>query len=60
MNNDVASVWEMPKSCKILRNQKISRVASHVEMYYASAEEVASIACFLKLQGTISDPMFNK
>jgi hypothetical protein len=34
----------MPKSCKILRNQTISHVASHAEMYSASAVEVAIVA----------------
>lgn len=58
MNNDVASVWEMPKSCKILRNQTISHAASHAEMYFASVEEVAIVACFLQLQDTATDPMF--
>ena len=60
MNNDVASAWEIPKSCKILRYQTISHAASHAEMYSASAEEVATVACFLKLQDTAVDPMFIK
>ena len=47
MNNDVASSWEMPKSCKILRNQTISHVASHAKMYYDYVVEVDTIACFL-------------
>ena len=60
MNNDVASAWEMPKSCKIQRNQTISHAASHAEMYSASTEEVATVACFLQLQETAADPIFIK
>ena len=60
MNNDVASPWEMPKSCKIRRNQTISQAASHAQMYFASAEDVAIVACFLQLQDTAADPMFIK
>ena len=60
MNNDVAYAWEMLKSCKILHNQKISHVASNAEMYYASTEEVATVACFLQLQDTAVEPMFIK
>jgi hypothetical protein len=50
----------MPKSCKTLRNQTISHVTSHAEMYYASTEEVATVACFLQLQDTSVEPMFIK
>ena len=60
MNNDVAFAWEMPKSYKILRNQTISHATSHAEMYSASAEELATVACFLQLQDTVADPMFTK
>jgi hypothetical protein len=50
----------MPKSCKILRNQTISHVASHAEMYSSSAVEVATVACFLQFQDTVVEPMFIK
>ena len=60
MNNDVASAWEMPKTCKILRNQTISHVASHAEMYYAYVVEVPIVACFLQFQDTAVEPMFIK
>ena len=60
MNNDVASAWEIPKSYKILRNQTISHVASHTEMYYASTVEVEIVACFLQFQDIVFEPMFIK
>ena len=60
MNNEVASAGGIPKSWKTLRNQTISHAASHAEMYYASTEEMATIACFLLLQETATDPMFIK
>jgi len=60
MNNEVASAGGIPKSCKTRHNQTISHVASHAEMYYAFAEEVATVACFLQLQETAADPMFIK
>ena len=60
MNNDIAFAWEMPKSWKILHNQTISHAASHVEIYFSSAEELATVACFLQLQDTTTDPMFTK
>lgn len=60
MNNEVAFAWGMPKPYKALCNQKISHVASHVDMYSASAEEVATVAFFLQLQDTAIDPVFIK
>ena len=60
MNNEVASVGGIPKSYKTQRSQTISHAASHGEMYYASAEEVATVDCFLQLQETAADPMFIK
>ena len=60
MNNEVAYARGIPKSCKTRRNQTISHVASHAEMYSASAEEVATVACFLQLQDIAADPMFIK
>ena len=60
MNNDVAYVWGIPKSCKTIPNQTISHVASHADMYSDSTEEVATVACFLKLKYTAADPMFIK
>ena len=60
MNNEVASARGIPKYCKSWRNQTISHAASHAEMYSASAEEVAIVACFLQLQETVFDPMFIK
>jgi len=60
MNNEVASAGGIPKSCKTRRNQTISQAASHAEIYSASAEEVATVLCFLQLQETAADPMFIK
>jgi hypothetical protein len=50
----------MPKSYKILRNQTISHVASHAEMYSAYVVEVATVAFFLQFQDTAVEPMFIK
>ena len=58
MNNKVASIGGIPKSCKTQCNQTISHVASHADMYSASTEEVVVVAFFLQLQDTAVDPMF--
>ena len=60
MNNEVASARGIPKSYKTLRNQTISHATSHADMYSASTEEVATVACFLQLQDNAYDPMFIK
>ena len=60
MNNEVASAGGIPKSNKTRRNQTISHVSSHAEMYSASTEEVATVFFFLQLQETAADPMFIK
>ena len=60
MHNVVGVSWVTPRSYKILRNQTISHAASQAEMYSASAEEFATIACFLQLHDTAAEPIFIK
>lgn len=60
MNNEVREFRISPRFYNIRHGVTISRVASQVDMYYVSAEEIATITRFLQFQKTIAEPIFIK